>query len=226
MADLGLRRHVTALADGRFLRLVNYHNTPASRTGTLRRELADVAARYDVVGLAEVDAFFDTGRWPGRRDPVALVFYEGYRNSATVAAPLLDELGLTGWFPVCTDWVACPADQQEVFARSHWIQLLPEELEQDRLAMTWDDVGRLGERHVVTPHTATHASLADVATDDDAERELVRPKDLLEARTGRPAPATAWLFGTSWGVSGWHDAAVRAAGYRYLIGNSLLHRIA
>lgn len=226
MTDLGFTRHITAISGGHFVRLVNYHNTPASHGAALRAELASLAERFDTVTLGDLDRFFATGTWPTTRPVFIPVFYEGYRNSARVAAPICDELGLTAWFPICTDFVDCPPAEQEFYARSHIIGLAAEELSAERLAMTWEEVRQLSRRHVVTPHTAGHLGIPDVATDAEIEHEIFEPKRKLDAVTGQSSPAFAWLNGTAWGMSERHDAAVRAAGYRYLLSNTMLHRIA
>ena len=57
-------QHAAALAGGRFLRVINYHNTPAGSEEQLERELSAYLAAYDPVGVDDLDAFFDTGRWP------------------------------------------------------------------------------------------------------------------------------------------------------------------
>jgi hypothetical protein len=216
---------VSALDAGRFVRLVNYHNTPVSQLDSLRGELTALAAQFDTVTVAQLDEFFDQGQWPGDRPVFIPVFYEGYRNSAEVAGPICDELGLTGWFPICTGFVNCPPAEQEFYARSHFIGLVPEELDQDRLAMSWDDVAELSQRHVVTPHTAAHVGLNDVSTDLDLFREVIEPKQQLDAVTGQSAAAFAWLHGTAYGLSARHDEALRTAGYRYLISNTMIQRI-
>lgn len=219
--------HAAALRAGRFVRVVNYHNTPAGAREALRAELAAYAARFDCVTLADLDEFFATGRWRTTRPGFLPVFYEGYRNSSEVAGPVCDELGITGWFPICTGFVDCPAAEQEFYARSHFIDLVPEELDPPgrRLAMTWDEIADLAQRHVVTPHTASHAGIADVATDDDLEREVFEPKRRLDAVTGQSSAAFAWLWGSRWGMSERHDRALQAAGYRYLLSNTMIHRI-
>lgn len=218
--------HRDGIADGRFLRVLNYHNTPSSSSAALRRELARYARHYRSLTPSDLDAWFDHGRWPDDRPAFAPVFYEGYRNGFDVAAPVLDELGLTGWFAVCTGFVDCPPAEQEVFARAHWIQLADEELGGERLAMSWPEVAHLAQRHVVLAHTASHAGVADVVTAEDVHREVVDPGARIAAATGVPTAAFAWLLGTPWGASAAHDAAVRAAGYRYLVSNTMIQRIA
>ncbi len=223
---VGLASHLGALARGHHLRVVNYHNTPPSRRDQLREELAALTRRYRPWTLTDLDAAMTTGTWPDDDRPGLLpVFYEGYRASATVAAPVCEEIGITGWFAVCTGFVDCPPAQQELYARSHRIGLLPEDLAGDRAAMTWDDVGALAQRHVVFAHTASHAGIEETPTDDDLQREVHAPAAAVRAATGTPSAAFAWLHGSPTRMSARHDAAVREAGYRYLVSNTMLHRL-
>ena len=189
--------------------------------------MARYAERYVPVTLADLDEFFATGHWHDSRAGFLPVFYEGYRNSAEVAAPVCDELGISAFFFVCTGFIDCTPAEQEVFARSHWIVLVPEDLAApgERIAMTWDDVAQLSERHTVAPHTASHDGIADVNTAADFEREIFEPKRKVDAATGKSAPAFAWLSGTQWGMSERHDQALQQAGYRYLFSNTMIHRI-
>lgn len=217
--------HRDGVAAGRYVRVVNYHNTVASGRDRLRRALATYAETYACLTLTDLDAFFADGAWPAERPGFIPVFYEGFRNGYDVAAAVCEELGITGWFAVCTGFINCPPAEQELFARSHWLELAAEELDGRRLAMTWDEVADLSTRHVVFPHTASHAGYADVATTADLHREVAEPKQQLDAVTGQASAAFAWLWGTPYGVSERHDAAVRGAGYRYVFSNTMIQRI-
>lgn len=229
-APLGMTSHLLALGRGHHLRVVSWHNTPPSRRDQLRAELAALQLRYRLWTLADLEAVTATGTWPGSADgderPGLLpVFYEGYRASAEVAAPVCEELGITGWFGVCTGFVGCPADQQELYARSHKIVLLPEDLAASSPAMTWDQVGQLAQRHVVFAHTASHAGIEETPTEADLEREVRAPAAALRAATGTDAGVFAWLHGSPTGMSARHDAALRAAGYRHLLSATAVHRL-
>lgn len=217
--------HRELFAGGRYVRVVNYHNTPASGRLALRRELAGFGTALTSIDLAELDSFFATGAWSNPAPGFLPVFYEGYRNNAEVAAAVCEELGITGWFAVCTGFVECPVAEQELFARSHWIELADEEKNGGRLAMTWDEVAELSTRHVVFPHTASHDGIADVVTDEDVFREVVEPKQKMDAVTGQSAAGFSWLFGAPWGSSPRHDQALLDAGYRYLFSNTMISRI-
>lgn len=230
-ARLGWRRHREALAAGRVLRVVNYHTTPQEGRDGLRAELARYAQHWVAVGWDDLVAFFAEGAWPDERPRFAPVFYEGYADSAEVAAPVCEELGLTGWFPVCTGFLDCPPEQQELFARSHFIAVAPSERDGRRLAMSREQVAALAERHVVLPHTSSHDGIGETsltaAGEDDGEREVTAPLRLLQEWTGgRAAPATAWMGGTPWGLHPGHDEAVRAAGHQLVVSNTAVQRIA
>jgi hypothetical protein len=222
---LGYRGHRDAIAAGRFIRVVNYHNTPHGTTDSLRAELSAFKERYAGVSRAELDGFYETGRWASDRPGFIPVFYEGYRNNVEVAGPVCDELGLSAWFFICTGFVSCPVSEQEGFARSHQIDLVAAEHGRDRVAMTWDEIGELSRRHTVTPHTSSHDGIADVVTDEDLEREIVAPKRLMDGYTGQDSPAMAWLWGTPFGGSPRHDQAIAAAGYRYVFSNTMIQRL-
>ncbi|WP_084963895.1 polysaccharide deacetylase family protein [Thermoactinospora rubra] len=226
MSGYGFAQHRAALREGRYLRVVNYHNTPQSTADQLRAELAAYAAAFACVTLEDLDRFYATGEWHLDRPGFIPVFYEGYLNNATVAAPICDELGIVAWFPIITRFVDCPVPDQRAFAEAHHIDLVEEELAAERLAMSWDDVARIAERHVVIPHTGSHEQISKVVTREDVEREIFEPRRAVERVTGREAPGFVWLYGAPYGMNPEQDAAVREAGYRYQISNTMIQRIA
>ncbi|WP_308798855.1 polysaccharide deacetylase family protein [Agromyces silvae] len=213
------------LRGGHLIRVVNYHSTPRGARDELAKELAGFARDYAPVTLDDLDRLFETGTWHKDKPGLIPVFYEGYRNSASVAAPLCDELGLTGWFPIATSFVDCDPAYQEAFARAHWISLVEEDTKGGRIAMSWDEVADLSTRHVVFPHSANHVGYDATLSDEEIEREVVGSKRQLEAVTGQPAPAFVWLHGSSYGQSPRHDRAVKDAGYRYQFANTMIHRV-
>lgn len=213
------------LANGHFIRVVNYHSTPRGARDELERELAGFARDYAPVTLDDLDRLFETGTWHKDKPGLIPVFYEGYRNSISVAAPLCDEYGLTGWFPIATSFVDCDPEHQEAFARAHWISLVEEDTKGGRIAMSWDEVAEVSQRHVVFPHTAHHEGFDTVLSDADIHREVVESKEKLEAVTGQEAPAFVWLHGSSYGQNPRHDRAVKDAGYRYQFANTMIHRV-
>jgi len=223
---LKLAHHRQSFASGHFLRIVNWHNTPETRRHTLRAELAWYLERYHPIGPDDLDRFFDTGTWHLPRPAFLAAFYDGYRNNATVAAPVCDELGIAAWFFPPTGFLDAPADEQRAYATAHDITLLEDEEPHGPWAMTWDDLEVISRRHVVAAHTANHAPARHIVTAADVEREITTPIRRLRELTGRTPPAFAFLFGTPPAPGTPAGDAVIASGVRYATTNTAYIRIA
>ena len=221
---------ISAFVAGRLLRVVNFHSTPDRLAGRVAAELADYAARYTPMSAADLSAALD-GTWPASvlegRPAIVLAFFDGFANNARVAAPVLDRLGVPGWFHLPTGFLDAPPGEQPAFARRHAVRVAPEEVAAGApLAMTWDDVARLAERHDVGAHTATHATAASVTTPADLEREVLAPLRKVAEVTGRPPAAAAWLGGTPFDPGHPGDRAARDAGVRFHVSGLGYERLA
>ncbi|MGI4894684.1 MAG: hypothetical protein ACRYF3_06200 [Janthinobacterium lividum] len=207
-----------ALAGGRLLRVVNYHDTPVSRRAEFRGELQWYAERFDPVTAADVLEFQVSGRWRSERPGILPAFYDGFASAVRVVEPLLAETGLVGWFYPPTAFLDVPAEQQRTFATAHHYGVL--EHPEGRLAMTWDDLARLAETHEVCGHTATHAASREVRDAGDVETQVLRPIARLSEVCGRPPAAWAWLGGTPFDPLAPGDQAVRACGVPLFTSNA------
>lgn len=216
---------LTTFAAGKFLRVINWHNTPASQRGTLRAELAWYRQHYQPLLPADLDRFFETGRWHLDRPGFIPVFYDSFLNNATVAAPVLDELGITGWFFPTTAILSVPPEEQAVYAAEHHITVVEEERSQPAVAMTWDHLAVIAERHVVAAHTAHHASAASIQSAEDVQREIIDPIRQITDLTGVTPPAFAFLYGTPPDPATPAGAAVLSSGVRYAVSNTAYLRI-
>lgn len=200
------------------LRVVNYHNTPASRAADYDAEFAALGARYAPVTEAVLARYIQTGEWPLDRPGVIPSFYNGYRNNYDVARPLLERHGLTGWFFAVTAYSSCPPADQLAFGASRTLAIVPGEYDDGRHALSWDELRDLDRDHVVASHTRNHTR---VALDDPArvEDEIVGAQEDFTRELGHPVRAFAWLFGGRYGENPVADAAVDRAGYQFLFSN-------
>jgi hypothetical protein len=222
--DAEVGQVVDAFVAGRLLRVVNYHDTPASRGEEFRRELLWYAERFAPVRAADVHAFCTTGRWPDASRPgIVPAFYDGFASAVQVALPALEEAGLVGWFYPPTDFLDVPPARQREFARAHEYGVL--EHPPGRLAMTWEELTELSRRHEVCGHTATHAASADVDSPGRVVSEVLDPVRRLTAAIGRAPASWAWLGGTEHDPSRPGDAALAATGVRLWTSNTSLRRL-
>jgi peptidoglycan/xylan/chitin deacetylase (PgdA/CDA1 family) len=216
-----------ALADGRYVRAVNFHATPPRLAASLEEQLTRLAERFAPVSYDDLVGLVTTGDWPHERPGVVLNFFDGFRDNFEVAAPILDRLGLVGWFFVVSDWVTTPPGEQRSFATRHLIDLpyddgdLPAD---GRLALSPDEVSALAERgHVVASHTRTHATASPELVPNSPpaalEQEVAASQRDLERLAGLPVRALAWREGTPLGVSARADEALADTGYELLFAN-------
>lgn len=220
-----LSRHVGALAAGRLLHVVNFHLTPPDRGAELERQLAGYLRHFDPVLPEHLDTWFRTGRWPLARPGFAACFFDAHREHV-LAAEVCESLGFAGWFLPPTAFVDCPVQEQAEFCEVHDLWL-PEVAHPDgRIALTWEELARIGRRHVLGAHTATHAVPDQAATPEGALRELVEPARRLAAVNGQQPVVLAWRLGLPHDPAHPATAAVREAGYRYLLSATMIQRIA
>lgn len=225
-AGINYAATLSDLRAGRFLRVMNYHNTPPGMRAELTAELTALAEDYAIVTPADLERFTRTGVWHRERPGLLVAFYEGYRDNYDVAARACDAAGVLAWFFVCTAFLDTPTDQQYDFALGHRIKLVDENPRGERIAMNWQEVADLHRRgHVVTPHTASHELAERVVTDEDVRREVAEPKRLIDAVTGGDADCTAWLAGTRFTGETTADRALVDTGYRYLFSNTMVQRL-
>lgn len=215
-----------ALEEGRWITVVNYHNTPASTSDDLARSLAVYARHYSSAGMSDLATLFATGRWNGVRDPILPVFYEGHRNNFEQAGPASDAAGLVAWFFLITGFVSADPAEQVAFARAHHIGLADEEIGRDRIAMSWDEAAQLSRHHVVTSHTASHFPAHHLTSPRDVAIEVLAPTEQVKRATGRPSCAHAWLYGSAMGLDEDRDRMLYDAGYRWCFSNLAIDDVA
>lgn len=157
---------------------------------------------YEILNLDQLLARL-AARDPGRGPTLAITFDDGYADNFEIAAPILDDFGLSATFFVATGVIG--TDHR--FPWDAGLSRAP------RL-MTWDEVRSLrGAGFGIGSHTVSHARLAAVRGAELAH-ELEESRRRLARELGEPVEDLAYPFG---GPSDCDDAArtaVRRAGYR------------
>lgn len=173
------------------IRAVAYHGTPRAHRDALARQLDYLAARYTNVGEEELVAFM---RGEPRAEPGVIVsFDDGLEDNYRVAAPLLEERGLRGWFFVVTGLLDCPEDSQGRFCAEHDVIIGPDA---GRLGMSWDEARDLVARgHVLGCHGAGHLRYKDDVADGAIRADLSEARERMKAELGAYPRSFAWVGG-------------------------------
>jgi peptidoglycan/xylan/chitin deacetylase (PgdA/CDA1 family) len=153
--------------------------SPAAFTEQMRH----LKRHYDVVSLSDGVAAVTAGG-PARR-LVAITFDDGYRDNATIAAPILRSLGLPACFFVSTDMIGSAVP-------------FPHDVAQRRPPqehMSWDDVRQLAANGFeIGSHTCSHADMGTVTLVQSRD-ELRGSRERLEHELGRPVSLFAFPYG-------------------------------
>ena len=172
------------------LTVLTYHQVkdPADDCSTVgvaafRQQMQYLKDHYRVVPLSGgVRALSEPGH--GER-LVSITFDDGYRDNATIAAPILRELGLTACFFVSTDMIGT----SRPFPHDVWQRRQPQD------HMTWDDVrGLAAGGFEVGSHTCSHADLGAISL-DDAVGELRLSRQRLETELNAPIDLFSFPYG-------------------------------
>lgn len=197
-----------------FIRGVNYHSTPPESAALLEQQLRFYQSNYSSVSLEELKRFFDMGRWFKSKPGLIISFDDATHNNYSVAAPLLEKYGFVGWFFVVPDFCDTPLSEQVAFAREHQI-CKAEPLEDGRVALSWEEVKKLGQQHIIGNHTRSHRRFWPTVSKDQMIAEIVEGKRILEERVGRNIDVFCWVGGETDTYNEQAMRLIREAGYSF-----------
>src|SRR5207248_7786988 len=92
----------------RYIRVVNYHGTPAAWRDGLSAHLRFYLRHFVPVGPPDLELVLSGKPWPHSRPGLLITFDDGLRNNFEVASPLLEQHGFCGWFMLPAGFIECP----------------------------------------------------------------------------------------------------------------------
>ena len=129
------------------------------------------------------------GRDLGGRPSVAITFDDGYADNGVHVAPRLASRGMTATFFLTAGFLE--RDQRVMTHLSRIWDTPVREL----APLSWEEVAEMAGRGMTFgSHTWSHRNLARLA-DPEATEELIRSRQLLEARLAAPVTAVAYPWG-------------------------------
>lgn len=205
-----------------FVKAVTYHDTPASLRDNLARHFAWYRDQYADCGLAKLEGLVRNGQWEHDKPGIIVTFDDGLSCNYEVAAPLLEEYGLTGWFMVPAGAPSLAKDDEQSFSRDRLIQA-PPAVSDRRSFMSWDEVRDLDRRgHQISCHSLGHKRLGPALTSAELEEEVVHARAVIEGELGHPVRTFAWVGGEEHAFSKQAYDRIRSAGYDFLFSTNCL----
>ena len=178
---------------GARLRALGYHGTPPSARDSFSRQLDYLARAYEPLDGPGLDRFFSdepSAIVAGGKTALVVSFDDGLLSNYEVAAPMLEERGMRGFFFVTTGLP--DAGGSAAFCAGHEIKLPAGE----KRGMVWDELRDLGARgHVIGCHTASHFRMRGPVGAERIASEILAAKRRLEAELAASVRHFAWVGG-------------------------------
>jgi peptidoglycan/xylan/chitin deacetylase (PgdA/CDA1 family) len=199
------------------------HGSPIQHAAAFRHQLEWARSHFDIVDFATIKQTWQRcGRdlgGPSREERhkqvkplILLTFDDGLANNYTVAAPLLEEMGIRGLFFVVPEFAQRRGEKARDYCREriwpgHAADKAGFPTPDDFLPMTPEQIGDLAARgHTIGNHTLSHARLSNLSL-PEVESQIVESSQRIESWIGHPVETFAWTFDTD-GITreGWRLA--------------------
>ena len=203
---LGLKIQ-TLFFGSNFIRVVNYHTTPALYAAAFEEQVRFFLRSYVPVSPADLDACL-AGKWSSTRPGILLTFDDGYRSNHDTAIPILEKYGLRGWFFVPFGCIAnnrAAADAD--FRRAGDTEPEPR--------LSWPECREMVARgHIIGCHTRSHVRLADTLSPDALRDEILATRDDMRGALAHAVDDFCWVGGEEWSYGRGAFEEIQRAGYR------------
>jgi len=205
----------TAIFNNNFIQAVNYHGTSYESANNFEKQLRTYTLYFSPVSRADLDKFFETGKWWKSKPGLIISFDDGCKSNYDVAAPLLEKYGFGGWFFVPAGYIECAPEQQSKYAIKHNLYR-ENDAEDGRQAMSWNELIELKSRgHIVGCHTKTHYRCVASASKEKLEEEIVTAKLILEKKLQDKVDIFCWVGGEENTYSSLAANIIKEAEYKY-----------
>ena len=197
-----------------YIRVINYHDTPAVDKTNLEKQFKFLRDHYEPVTEKDLEQFLKSGKWTKSRPGLVLSFDDGLYSNYQYAAPLLDKYGLTGWFFVPTGLISSEKSSSVELAKKGTVQFnLPDP--DVPLFMSWKDLNHLKEKHVIGSHTVNHIRLSNNLDDSQLKYEILSSKKVLEEKLACEVSSFCWVGGEESSYSRRGAQFIKEAGYQF-----------
>lgn len=210
----------TWLKHGCYQRTLHYHNTPKKYESLYAKQLDYICWRYETVSLLDVQSYLKTGikkKHPG----IMIGAFDGYRNNYDVLNKLLVERKLKGWYLLVTDFLNTPAQMQESVLTPYQMQWFPDEYDDGRYAMNWEEAAEIGRDHTIVNHTSRHFRLTEETDIRTLQYEIIHAHGMIMEKIGKAPDIISWLGGACLEKNAAAEKMLRQYGYHYQIGYRL-----
>jgi peptidoglycan/xylan/chitin deacetylase (PgdA/CDA1 family) len=197
---VGAAALATGLQPSDNVRVALTHHVAPSDYGNFARLIDQLCSERLLLDAGDIIKIYASQRADAIKGKhLAFTFDDGLLSSFQATQAILNPRGVKAIFFIPTRILDLRSpDEMRDFFRQNVYRRANGDLPQHKyMTMTADHLRTLRDQgHTVLPHTHSHVSLLSLETPEDIDRELRRPKLLLEDLLQRPCEGFAFPFGT------------------------------
>ncbi len=187
----------------KYIRAINYHGTPKKYQYNFEKQLIFFKQNYATVNLIDLENLLN-GKWEKEKPGLIISFDDGLKSNYTIAAPLLEKYGFTGWFFIPVGLIGTGRCKDFHHTGN-----------KDCSYMSWREIFKLSQSHIIGCHTLTHYRLSNPISDEKLEQEIVESKKILEDKLNSKNNIFCWVGGEEETYTAKAAKYIYEAGYKY-----------
>jgi len=186
-----------------YIRVINYHDTPKKLEYNFKQQLMFYKKYYCPVNLKDLENLLND-EWKKGKPGLIISFDDGLQSNYTIAAPLLEKYGFTGWFFIPVGLIGTGKCKDFNHTGN-----------KDCSYMSWREITKLNKNHIIGCHTLTHCRLSNAISNKKLEQEIVESKKILEDKLSSKNDIFCWVGGEEETYTAKAAKYIREAGYIY-----------
>ena len=186
-----------------YIRVINYHDTPKKFEYNFNQQLIFYKRNFYPVDLNNLEDLIN-GKWEKEKPGLIISFDDGLQSNYTIATPLLEKYGFTGWFFIPVGLIG--TGQCKDFHHTG---------NEDCSYMSWNEIAELNKNHIIGCHTLTHCRLFSSLSEGKLKQEIINSKEILENKLNSKNDIFCWVGGEEETYTATAAKYIREAGYKY-----------
>lgn len=214
------------LVNNAYIRVVNYHNTGSLDKQQFEKEIAYFSRHFEPVLPEDLNRFFQTKKWPGKKPGLIIALYDGLRSQYDTLTPLLEKYGFIGWYFIPAFFPDVSVKEQRKYAQQHDLIVKGKNIYPDgRVALSWDEIREISKKHVICCHTGSHYHITRETSDEVMLREIVESGRRLKEQIQKPVEVFSWQGGEEYLYNLKAHKFLEMAEYKYIVSDLKLEKI-
>lgn len=189
--------------NNKYIRAINYHDTPKKFEYNFEQQIIFYKRNFCPVDLNDLEDLI-SGKWEKEKPGLIISFDDGLKSNYTVAAPLLEKYGFTGWFFMPVGLIGTGKCKDFYHTGN-----------ENCSYMSWDEITKLNKNHIIGCHTLTHCRLFSSLSEEKLKQEIINSKEILESKLNSKNDIFCWVGGEEETYTAKAAKYIREAGYRY-----------